>query len=71
MDELKPCPFCGASARFWSQGGKYGLFTWIECDECGSRSKSAATHVPVDDPTFFDGIGAKRVAAHWNRRYRQ
>jgi len=70
MSNLKPCPFCGASAQYWSQGGRYGLFAWIECNECGARTKTVSTDAPVSDPAFFDEISATRLCAYWNRRDR-
>lgn len=59
MSELKPCPFCGAAARWWQsplvkedpqdEGGRY------ECSDCGA-------HTDADYPS------ERSARAQWNRR---
>lgn len=35
MTVLKPCPFCGGTARFFKGGFLEGGFEWVECECCG------------------------------------
>lgn len=70
MDEsdLKPCPFCGGEAVAYTQGGRYGLFAWLECDFCGARTKAVASALPANDPDFFESSIMRRLSTAWNRR---
>ena len=40
MNELKPCPFCGAEkAEYTESIAGY----WVECPSCGARTKTGCT----------------------------
>ena len=66
-ESLKSCPFCGGHASLWYNTGKYGRFTYAECDVCGARSKAFQYY---SDETEYNPteIGAIRAADAWNRR---
>ena len=61
MQKLKPCPFCGGTARY-SYGNDSGdLFVIVMCNKCGIRT-----------PKFYYldklSLGETRVSEKWNRR---
>ena len=71
MDELKPCPFCGGKAIYFSQldvipeydeNGAYVdakdfvYYEYVECEQCGAR-------IDINDDEE-DGI----TVIKWNRR---
>lgn len=62
MIELKPCPFCGGSVRFFDAGIPGEFEDWgIECSNCGIFFSG-----PGDEPGC---VSTKREAADaWNRR---
>ena len=72
FNDLLPCPFCGSEAYETCQSGRYGLFGFIECDDCGARSKA---YGPLDKPEMFENkedfwkqTNFVRAARRWNRR---
>ena len=72
MTPLNRCPFCGDIGRKTYSNGQYGAFGYIECDLCGTRTKS----VKLIDPSRFeteDNFWAQRawepVIRNWNRRH--
>lgn len=68
MDELKGCPFCGSDeVSLWYQGGRYGRYTFAECDVCGARSKTFRYYDTGED-YCSDDPGAMKARAAWNRR---
>jgi hypothetical protein len=69
MAELKPCPFCGGKAGIYTQNGRFGTFTYIECETCSARSKTISTPYDYDDDRFWNSIYYNRVKEAWNRRY--
>jgi hypothetical protein len=67
IDQINPCPFCGGSAGFKTTSSlftdelaHYGYF--IECDGCGSRSKTIDCW-----GTRGDGF-LNILTTQWNRR---
>lgn len=66
-EKLKACPFCSGNASLWYNTGKYGRFTYAECDVCGARSKAFSYY---SEAVEFDchELGAIRAADAWNRR---
>ena len=65
---LDTCPCCGGSASFWTQGGRYGFWAYVQCDTCGLRTKGVKTDVPANEPDFFDMNAPRILASLWNRR---
>ena len=68
MSELKPCPFCGGKAWYWTRGTRYGHIAWIECETCGCKTKAVSTKLQVDDAGFEQSTPVKVLDAIWNRR---
>jgi len=67
LDQLAPCPFCGGSAGLKTAPTMFGnewadLGYFIECVECGSRTKT------VDHWGNRGGRCFETLAAHWNNR---
>lgn len=54
MSELKPCPFCGASAKLWRWNGG----TRIDCSEWDSKQHLVGVYGETDE----------EAADRWNRR---
>ena len=53
MEKLKPCPFCGHTAKLYIGGNGY----WVECSnskECGTEQRTVRTK--------------KEALEKWNRR---
>jgi transcription elongation factor Elf1 len=63
-----PCPFCGSESSCWVKGGRYGRFTYVECDLCGARTKTfkycGDEHAEVD----WNDISVKKAWDAWKRR---
>lgn len=59
MDELKPCPFCGADANFIEDEDSDGRFISVQCTGCGC---GGGRHYPVMDDA------QPNAASEWNRR---
>lgn len=66
--ELKPCPFCGGEAVAYTQGGRYGLFAWLECDFCGAKTKTVTSELSANNPEFQESSVMRRLSIAWNRR---
>lgn len=62
MTELKPCPFCGGSARMHSDYSERNsaYYFYIQCQNCYARSKTIKTEMDEKD-------NEKAVKA-WNMR---
>lgn len=59
--ELKPCPFCGGTARILRlRGGKY----CVACSSCGARGGAVWVKDWHDTPFVAQGQAAKL----WNAR---
>lgn len=75
MQELKPCPFCGAMPQcgvdfYESFGGEVKLAATVECTGCGisKRVVFKATN-PISHVSFIDYKNAfDSVIKNWNRR---
>ena len=75
MQELKPCPFCGAMPQcgvgfYESAGSEVSLAATVECTRCGisKRIIFKATH-PISYVPFADYEDAfDKVVKEWNRR---
>ncbi len=62
-NELKPCPFCGGTAKFisFSEIRSYRPACLVKCDDCGASVREFVS----EDNTF----SYKDEAANaWNRR---
>ena len=62
QDDLSPCPFCGAKAKYeWHSGEP-----WVECTECGANAKAwnARQAMPVEEssPELSYPVEALEVA---------
>lgn len=69
MEKLKPCPLCGGEASQISQGGRKGMFGWIECDSCGTRTRAISLYGDRDkDEDFYEQFNYDILASIWNRR---
>lgn len=68
MDKLESCPFCGGEARFWTKGGRFGYFAWVECDICGGRTKTVSSEFEVNDERYMQSTQTQVLKAAWNRR---
>lgn len=67
-EKLKPCPFCGGEALFWTSKGRYKDFAYIQCDTCSAKSKTVVSQFYVDDDEFWDSTACDRLTGAWNRR---
>jgi len=54
MNELKPCPFCGAEAKLVEATWRTITAFWIRCQDCGMNSNERRH--------------CADVVAFWNRR---
>lgn len=63
MEELKPCPFCGGEAEFYSSiaPASHRPCCFVYCKECKSKTDDFV----ADDCTFSYKYKAKEA---WNRR---
>ena len=52
MAELKPCPFCGGTARMAKRGEK--VLPWVYCSDCLAETRD------------YDSV--EEAAEAWNRR---
>lgn len=62
VDELKPCPFCGAKPEIYKMGKWYA-----ECDPSESVDKYGASH-RVEIYASGNLVLRDDVVAAWNRR---
>ena len=59
--ELKPCPFCGGTAKLYREQGIGGYFgSVIRCEDCGAK----AAWKQISYTTACD----HEAAEAWNRR---
>lgn len=71
---LKPCPFCGSKdVSINCRGGRYGHFTFVECNFCGGKSGSTSVRecAPECPEHGFCESAEKSIfttASHWNSR---
>lgn len=56
--ELKPCPFCGATAKL--RFGPMLEYAYVECEVCGARTKIINRSVKY--------CATDEAAKAWNRR---
>lgn len=65
MSELKPCPFCGASAKLWRWNGG----TRIDCSEWDSKKHLVGVYGKTDEEAVenWNGIGNGWITARWRR----
>lgn len=72
MDDLKPCPFCGAKGRIILEISSYGRVWKCGCSKCYARTDG------YYEPDDIDGYEnpyqkitdmVKDVVEVWNRRY--
>lgn len=63
--KLKPCPFCGGSARMASEHDMdgFGMFRYVECRQCHARSRPKYHGNGNDCPQFY-----QEVRDAWNSR---
>lgn len=66
MEELRECPFCGCEANYTSRRGPYGAFVWVECCNCGARSKNV-----FSGEEDFSEKSLNNVTSLWNWRYEE
>ena len=69
--DLKPCPFCGSdNVDVFARGGRFGEFVWIECINCGAKTRNHTNHSGAEfgAEKFFEDISVQRVSEAWNRR---
>lgn len=59
MIELKPCPFCGGTAKIWHDPDGPG-YSYVECEKCRMKS--------VRFMRAFERASDEAAAAFWNRR---
>lgn len=61
MDELKPCPFCGAKAVLGVTNMGHGVYgALVRCTDCGCRSNAYSPRV--------DWCANDMAIRSWNRR---
>lgn len=63
MNELKPCPFCGRSAKehvAFSSGITPKVGVYVECESCGASTA-----------TFWNGDQQQKAIDEWNQRYEE
>lgn len=53
-ENIKPCPFCGSEAEYWSDCG-YADRHVIECQNCGCSRRSEYYEVVFEDWNTRDG----------------
>lgn len=61
MNELKPCPFCGGTAKLLCVTGDYGYapnIYMVECSYCGATIKKSNGYRDLTNS----------VISSWNRR---
>lgn len=77
MAELKPCPFCGSKASFFTmltieRGSTRGWTFGICCEECNATTPRTdyRLEVRLNDAGEIDAIIDERLVATetWNRR---
>lgn len=68
IGELKPCPFCGGEALFWTKKCRYGYIAWIQCETCGNQTNAVSAKNQADEDDFYRSAAAKKLEAKWNRR---
>lgn len=65
-EDLKPCPFCGATPMWLLQGNestKRRLIV-VQCGNCSAKQETAAIHDSTD-------LLMKRAIEKWNRRIKE
>ena len=62
------CPFCGHEASGWVNRGRYGRFTYVECDLCGARSKAFKYCGDEGAEIDWNDISVEKARDAWNRR---
>lgn len=70
--ELKPCPFCGGTARIAFSGYQdcdyWRGFIVAKCDVCGSSSKGTFYWGPPIEFPLTETVGAEKEVKRWNLR---
>lgn len=64
--KLLPCPFCGSDARISTEHDEdaFGLFYYVICQKCRSRSSSKFVSNGEECPNFYE-----EVRELWNARH--
>ena len=69
MVRLKKCPFCGSRVKQIAQLGRYGVFGFLECESCKSRTRAIFIRdKQLDDADIFDDPQYDLLAKIWNSR---
>lgn len=66
MSELKPCPFCGGSAKFRRQKAGAYLEHFVKCRGCNARTGVVAVSVLCDRDQAE--VAAAEAIRAWQRR---
>ena len=68
MEDLKPCPFCGAEANEFWRMTRYGFVIYAQCQFCGASTRPKTAKGSPEDERFWNQEAVEEVIKMWNRR---